>query len=315
MDINSIDRIILSYIKGTSTIEEDKILSEFISENPENLRYFAEIKAIAHYISENSNSGSDSAYERNTVCRTIKKKHMARAICAAASVLLVCLASFFIIEKRNTVSISNQSNKIELVSLPDNTKVWLSENSSLSYNKRKFEDERHLKLDGEAEFDVTKKNGATFKVITNSIEVIVSGTVFNVRDYSYEELAEVTLAEGAVSMKRKGSDDLFRINVGQKVSYNASSNEIKTENVSVNALLNRTNGIISIENATIHQIIERIEHEFGTSLAVVSVGEINEKKFTLNYTENASLEDVIGMLETISGYRVEQKTRNNHNIN
>ena len=148
MDINSIDRIILSYIKGTSTIEEDKILSEFISDNPENLRYFAEIKAIAHYISENSNSGSDSAYERNTVSRTIKKQHMARAICAAASVLLVCLASFFIIEKRNTVSISNQSNKIELHSLPDNTKVWLSENSSISYNKRTFEDERHLELDG-----------------------------------------------------------------------------------------------------------------------------------------------------------------------
>lgn len=308
MDINSIDRIILSYIKGTSTIEEDKILSEFISENSENLRYFAEIKAIAHYISENSNSGSDSAYERNTVCKTIKKKHMARAICAAASVLLVCLASFFIIEKRNTVSISNQSNKIELHSLPDNTKVWLSENSSISYNKRTFEDERHLGLDGEAEFEVTKRNGARFKVKTSSIEVIVSGTIFNVREYSYDKQAEVILAEGAVSMKKRGSDELFRINVGQKASYNASSNEIQIENVSVNALLNRTNGIISIENATIHDIIERIEHEFNTSLSVVSIGEINEKKFTLNYTENASLEDVIDMLETISGYKFEQKT-------
>lgn len=308
MDINSIDRIILSYIKGTSTIEEDKILSEFISENPENLRYFAEIKAIAHYISENSNSGSDSAYERNTVSRTIKKQHMARAICAAASVLLVCLASFFIIEKRNTVSISNQSNKIELHSLPDNTKVWLSENSSISYNKRTFEDERHLELDGEAEFEVTKRNGARFKVKTSSIEVIVSGTIFNVREYSYDKQAEVILAEGAVSMKKRGSDELFRINVGQKASYNASCNEIQIENVSVNALLNRTNGIISIENATIHDIIERIEHEFNTSLSVVSIGEINEKKFTLNYTENASLEDVIDMLETISGYRFEQKT-------
>ena len=116
------------------------------------------------------------------------------------------------------------------------------------------------------------------------------------------------LAEGAVSMKKRGSDELFRINVGQKASYNASSNEIQIENVSVNALLNRTNGIISIENATIHDIIERIEHEFNTSLSVVSIGEINEKKFTLNYTENASLEDVIDMLETISGYRFEQKT-------
>ena len=315
MEINPIDRIILSYINGTSTTEEDKILSDFISENSENLRYFAEIKAIAHYIRENSSQHINSSIAMNPRARTIKKKHLTISICAAVSALLIFLTAIYLIDNSNTVSITNNANKIELVSLPDNTKVWLSENSSLSYNKRKFEDERHLKLDGEAEFDVTKKNGATFKVITNSIEVIVSGTVFNVRDYSYEELAEVTLAEGSVSMKRKGSEDLFRINVGQKVSYNASSNEIKTENVSVNALLNRTNGIISIENATIHQIIERIEHEFGTSLAVVSVGEINEKKFTLNYTENASLEDVIGMLETISGYRVEQKTRNNHNIN
>ena len=312
MEINPIDRIILSYINGTSTTEEDKILSDFISESPENLRYFAEIKAVAHYISENSSQYSNSSIILNPRTRSIKKKHITFSICAAVSALLIFLTSIHFFEGRNTVSITNNANKIELVSLPDNTKVWLSENSSISYNKRTFEDKRHLKLDGEAEFDVTKKNGAEFKVMTNSIEVIVSGTVFNVREYEYEGKAEVTLAEGAVSMKRIGSNDLFRINVGQKVSYNTSSNEIEIENVSVNALLNRINGIISIENATIHQIIEKIEHEFGTSLSVVSVGAINEQKFTLNYTENASLEDVIGMLETISGYRVEQKTRNNH---
>lgn len=80
------------------------------------------------------------------------------------------------------------------VVLPDNSKIQLNSNSDLDFKNRNWNDNRVLKLKGEAFFDV--ENGESFKVLTNQGVVEVLGTEFNV--LSRGNFFEVWCKEGKV---------------------------------------------------------------------------------------------------------------------
>ncbi len=85
------------------------------------------------------------------------------------------------------------------VTLPDNTKVQLNARSHLDFNPKTWEDQREVRLNGEAFFDVVK--GTTFKVLTHVGVVEVLGTEFNV--IAAQNYFEVQCHEGRVKVKSK----------------------------------------------------------------------------------------------------------------
>jgi len=94
------------------------------------------------------------------------------------------------------------------VNLPDGTKVWLNAGSSLRYPAQFALNKRRVELKGEAYFEVAKRtikgNGQTkrlpFIVKTNSQEVEVLGTHFNINSYPDEDYTRTTLLEGSVAV-------------------------------------------------------------------------------------------------------------------
>ncbi|MCC8096493.1 MAG: FecR family protein [Tannerellaceae bacterium] len=66
--------------------------------------------------------------------------------------------------------------------LPDGSLVWLHAGSTLNY-KTTFTENRELFLEGEALFEVERKDGKPFFVRTGEITVEVHGTRFNVEAY------------------------------------------------------------------------------------------------------------------------------------
>jgi ferric-dicitrate binding protein FerR (iron transport regulator) len=94
------------------------------------------------------------------------------------------------------------------VNLPDGTKVWLNAGSSLRYPAQFALNKRRVELKGEAYFEVAKRtvkgNGPAkrlpFIVKTNSQEVEVLGTHFNINSYQEEGDTRTTLLEGSVAV-------------------------------------------------------------------------------------------------------------------
>lgn len=82
------------------------------------------------------------------------------------------------------------------VDLPDTSVVELNSLSEISFDEKKWKNDRHVNLDGEAFFKVAK--GSKFDVETSSGTISVVGTQFNVKNR--EDYFEVKCFEGLVSV-------------------------------------------------------------------------------------------------------------------
>lgn len=123
---------------------------------------------------------------------------------------ILFLVIIFLLTACGEVTVKTTEN-YEQVELPDNSIVYLNQNSSIS-----FDDDfnpRHVKLTGEAFFSVAKSDN-TFIVETDLGEVMVLGTEFNVNTTNEE--IEVEVEEGNVELKSIGKELKKEIKQGEK---------------------------------------------------------------------------------------------------
>jgi len=84
--------------------------------------------------------------------------------------------------------------------LPDGTQVWLNSGSKLSYDKTYGNGLREVILSGEAYFDVVKNPAQPFVIHTNTIDIKVLGTAFNVKSFPGEKNTETSLIRGSIEV-------------------------------------------------------------------------------------------------------------------
>ena len=117
--------------------------------------------------------------------------------------------------------------KSELV-LSDGTKVWLNAGSRFAF-PQKFEGrKREVFLEGEAYFEVAKNDKQPFILSTNSINIEVLGTKFNVSAYNSDDFDEAVLLEGSINILRKNKlfNDKVPMQPNQKAVYSKVNNGI-----------------------------------------------------------------------------------------
>lgn len=97
-----------------------------------------------------------------------------------------------------------------ILTLPDQTKVWLNAASSLSYaSSLVAHGERRVRLIGEAYFEVAKDKNHPFVVESGNQQVEVLGTHFNVNAYADEKAYRTTLLEGSVKVSEDGQSKIL----------------------------------------------------------------------------------------------------------
>ncbi|EDM35837.1 putative anti-sigma factor [Pedobacter sp. BAL39] len=120
--------------------------------------------------------------------------------------------------QQNTLHTGNGQNY--KIILQDGTTVWLNARSSLSYPVSfNAAGERIVKLSGEAYFEVHKNARSPFKVITETEEVRVLGTHFNLKAYPGQAVRQTTLLEGSIEVSNLGRPGLKKtLKPGQQLS-------------------------------------------------------------------------------------------------
>ncbi|VTR48994.1 FecR family protein [Sphingobacterium thalpophilum] len=100
-----------------------------------------------------------------------------------------------------TNTVTTRNGEIFEVVLPDGSRVWLNSASSLTFKSDLAKNStRTVKLRGEGYFEV-RKNRRPFIVATESQEVHVLGTHFNINAYAESKgLVKTTLLEGVVNV-------------------------------------------------------------------------------------------------------------------
>src|SRR5690606_28732025 len=186
---------------------------------------------------------------------------------AAASVLLVLTAglAYWFTKDSGSIAYYTDYGERQQFELPDGSTVELNANSQLIWNKNwSRSGVRSVILNGEAYFDVVKRNGAKFQVKANETIVNVLGTSFNVSNRRGE--TEIFLHEGKVELVIPDEDKLI-MEPGEKVAYQEQTrNVVKTEQETVRSAAAWRVGVISFQKVALKDIIPELNDIYGIRL-------------------------------------------------
>ncbi len=120
------------------------------------------------------------------------------------------------------------------ITLSDGTKVWLNSETELKYPIAFMNKTREVYLKGEAYFEVAENKAKPFIVHSKDMTVRVTGTSFNIMNYSNDQDARTTLVEGQIiiSNSNKNGEDII-LNPNQQFIIDEKGFSVKN----VNALL------------------------------------------------------------------------------
>ncbi len=122
----------------------------------------------------------------------------------AASLLLLAAVGavlVYITGRTRTVSmVASYNEKGKEITLPDGSVVILNAASSVSYSHQFGKKQREITLKGEAYFEVTPDKSKPFVIYSNSAQIKVLGTSFNVDANDAKDQVEVYVTSGVVEL-------------------------------------------------------------------------------------------------------------------
>jgi transmembrane sensor len=197
----------------------------------------------------------------------------------AAVVTLALIGYYFIFFNAKTSITTGIAQKTELY-LPDESSVMLNALSNISYSEKKWQDNRHVNLTGEAFFKVAK--GSRFDVETVDGIISVLGTQFNVK--AREGYFEVICFEGLVAVK-----------VGQKIvelppdnMFRIINGETSTSSSLIDASPSWLRNESSFKSVPFKLVLEEVERQYDVSITSKNID--LEQLFTGRFThDNLSL--------------------------
>lgn len=232
------------------------------------------------------------------------------------SLAVACIALFLIFnplrlgrqeeaeEMEYLYSFTNTKQVVASLELGDMSKVLLKPGARIQYNVSGLEDRRLVKLTGEAFFDVARDSLRPFMVDTDDIGVEVLGTAFSVSSGDASHDTEVVLERGSVRILSPEGAPLVTIAPGQKAVFDAAGGGLRVESVNAVAYVAENYNLITLNNATIAEIVGSIEDTFGVDIAFEQKAG-DTRKFVFSYSVTDSVDDILSILEFISGVRLE----------
>jgi transmembrane sensor len=225
-------------------------------------------------------------------------------ILAWASMLLLpifILSTFYFYHRESPLAASDELTistgvgERANITLPDGTRVALSDESQLKYIPKIFnKKQRFIKFSGEAYFKVAKDHQRPFIIDAKGLNVRVLGTVFDLKIRPNEETAELGLESGRVLFSSLLSGKAVIINPGQKAILHQSTGEISVIQTNIQDMSSWQRNELVFRNATLDTIIKSLEKAYGVHI-------INEVKLpsTDLFTGTLTTSDLNGVLEVL----------------
>jgi transmembrane sensor len=214
----------------------------------------------------------------------------------------------------NTITTA-RGNQYPLI-LADGSKVWLNSASSLRFPTAFTGDTREVELDGEGYFEVATlrlRSGQKmpFHVKTNTQDIEVLGTHFNVNAYKDEETIKTTLLEGRVKVRRgqqaEGRDESIVLKPGEQAVLKGNSPLTIDHSPDLDQVMAWKNGWFEFDKTDIKTIMRQISRWYDVDVRY-EVKPDNET-YGGRISRNLNLSNILKMLETYGvHYRLENKT-------
>lgn len=226
-----------------------------------------------------------------------------RTFSAAAAVLLLCLSTWTVYLYMQPVSIETVSTLAETrtVHLPDGSTVTLNHYSSISYPEKFKSGNREVELNGEAYFEVSKDKKHPFIVQTETIDVQVLGTHFNVDAYRDNPDVRTTLLTGSVAVSNKNNSVRMVLKPNEIAIYNKVEQKL-TRKALENAKdeISWRHGEFIFDDLPLQEIVRELSNSFGASIRI-SDAALQDYRITARFRNGEDLETILSVLHN-AGY-------------
>ena len=210
-----VDRdLMYRFFQNTNTEEEAEVLGRWLKESEANEQEFR--KAYDVFLVSQMFLTSDEVGKVRTRAeeQMQKQRRRTRTVWLAAGIAASMALGFYVSDRlftkpvrdlveESTLAFSNSPGQITTITLSDGTVVHLNADSRIEYPAVFYGNERRVRLEGEAIFDVEHDERKPFIVETFRYDVRVLGTKFDVVAEEDEGLFSTALLEGKVSLTDK----------------------------------------------------------------------------------------------------------------
>jgi ferric-dicitrate binding protein FerR (iron transport regulator) len=183
--------------------------------------------------------------------------------------------------------------------LADGSKVWLNAASSFRFPTSFPGSERKVELSGEAYFEVAHNASKPFMVqVPGKIDVLVTGTSFNINAYQDEVIARTALVEGEVKLRlpgQKGNVNAMVLSPGQLANIHSTGSISISKNADLDEILAWKNGYFMFNNASVESILRQISRWYDVE--VVYKGKLNEETFSGIVNRKSSISKILRIME------------------
>lgn len=194
-------------------------------------------------------------------------------------------------EEQNTLVVPRQCTY--RVILSDGTIVHVNAESRLEYPVKFMGDDRKVKLEGEAFFEVTKGE-KPFVVYANGVQIKVYGTKFDVNAY-HDDQIETVLIEGKVGVSWEDQEKVLQ--PSQLSRVNALTGEQMVMNVEVDKYISWIQGYLRYDNDDLGKMVEDLSRWYGVDFEF-RTEDIKTMRVTASINKDLPLTNVLAMIQS-----------------
>jgi len=313
--------VIGKFLSGNASDEEKISLREWKEATPGNIAFFNELRSIWEITRADETIEIPDIDKRWSAVqgainnKTGKRRRLYVALAAAAAVVLLALAILpeLFIDQTTTqpqfahIVAAGEGPTVHV--LPDSSRVWLRDGSSLRYDTA-F-DQRSVELSGEAFFEVARDPDRVFTVEIGGAMARVLGTKFNLKQLENGNV-ELMVTEGKVAFGAQeipAEDEVLVRN--QAAVLMLESTQIKRLEQPVRNRMSWRSNLLVFNHVAMGDVLSDLKEHYGNTFAV-------EDEQMLNCTlkadfANRGLDEIIETIEFTlnwqfiqngSGYRI-----------
>lgn len=198
----------------------------------------------------------------------------------------------------DTIHFQNNESKMVRHQLPDSSTVWMHTHASITYPRNFAKDQRLITYIGEGFFDISHDKNRPFLIQSGEMQIKVLGTRFNVKAKEKQNIMEVAVVSGSVSVRAPGKDSQSQeiiLKPQQKAFFETKSKRltfIKMPDQAKKEIFEPVT--IVFEETPLRTVIRQLEQKFETHIHLTNQ-EMNSCKVTADF-EQQSLPVILEML-------------------
>ena len=298
--------ILYKFFEGKASPKEQRLIGQWLDESEKHKEVLVRERMVFDAMIV-----SGGITDRQSVqSRKKRTRGVFMELLRVAAVILVMflVGGYIYVRKMEEIRLANNIVTVPVgqrvnLQLPDGTSVWLNASSEIIYPAYFSGSTREIHLNGEAYFEVEHNASKPFIVHTETFDIKVLGTKFNVEAYKGMEGFTTALMEGSVEVTdRKNKDKSVRLYPAQKVAFR--NGELCKSPIDNYDVYRWREGLICFKETRFADLMRQLEKNYGVRILINNEA-VKEKVFSGKFRTTDGIDNALRLLQKEGHYTFE----------